>query len=77
MAAADSAEMGALAVDMKKCETAEFSYGEILCKAGLNKRRELAMTTRKELLDNAAKLFAKMDVREPWLCKAVTGNSVP
>ena len=35
------------------------------------------MTTRNELLDNAAKLFAKMDVREPWLCKAVTGNSVP
>ena len=61
-------------VNMDVCSKAEFSYGDILCKAGINKGRPLPMKIRKEMGDKP-ETFVKMDVAEPWLCKAVTGKT--
>ena len=61
-------------VNMDLCSKAQFSYGDILCKAGVNKGRPLPMKIRKEMGDKP-EIFVKMDVAEPWLCKAVTGKT--
>ena len=61
-------------VNMDVCSKAEFSYGDILCKGGMNKGRPLPMRIRKEMCDKP-ETFVKMDVSEPWLCKAVTGKT--
>ena len=61
-------------VDMDVCSKAKFSYGDILCKAGINKGRPLPIKFRKEMGDKP-ETFVKMDVAEPWLCKAVTGKT--
>ena len=58
---------------MTKCEIATFSYGTVLCAAGLNKK-PLPMTVRKAWVSTESKTFVRLTNNEPWLCKAVTGK---
>ena len=58
---------------MTKCKIATFSYGTVLCAAGLNKK-PLPMTVRKAWVGTESKTFVRLTNNETWLCKAVTGK---
>ena len=54
----------------------EFAWGQILCRGGQN-RKPLPLSTLKVMVQGQPHQFARMALREPWLCKAVTGQTCP
>lgn len=64
-------DQGTCKVDYSKFQDAEFQRGEILIKAGLN-RKPLPMVTSEVKHANKKKDFAKFGLSEAWVGKCVT-----